>query len=279
MQNIMGRYAVMGNPIAHSLSPLIHKLFAAQTQQTINYETILVEPDQFAQAIKDFQAQNGKGLNITLPFKETAFALVDKASLRAKAAKAVNTITFNADGTSEGDNTDGVGLVRDLTENLSVTLQEKNILLLGAGGAVRGLLPLLLEQQPQRLVIANRTASRAQQLVEDFNPFTAPQVMSASGYDNLPSVSFDIVIHATAAGILNSEIKLPSNLSLSNSYCYDLTYSKTAELTSFLQVAKNQGCKHYADGLGMLVEQAAEAFYLWHGVRPRTAEVIKELRK
>jgi shikimate dehydrogenase len=279
IQKLTDRYAVMGNPIAQSLSPTIHKLFAEQTQQELIYEAILVEPSGFAEAVKDFQIHHGKGLNVTLPFKEAAFALVDTATERARLAKAVNTLILHENGLLEGDNTDGIGLVRDLTQNIGVSLRDKSILLLGAGGAARGVVPLLLAEQPHQLLIANRTENKAQALVADFQEVLSKQktIMQACSYENLPQSTFDVIIHATAAGTLGQTLDLPHPLMFDNCFCYDLAYSKTNDLTAFLQTVKNRGCTHYADGLGMLVEQAAESFYLWRGVRPHTREVIQRL--
>jgi len=267
------RYAVMGNPIGHSKSPQIHRMFAAQTGQSVSYEAILVEKGSFAQAVAAFGQTGGKGLNITVPFKQEAFQLADELSPRAQRAGAVNTLLFREDGTLYGDNTDGVGLVRDLTVNLRIALSGKSILMLGAGGAARGVLAPLLEQQPSRLVIANRTVDRAEQLVQLFSDIGQ---LEGCGFAALKGSVFDVVINATAAGLQGQVPNLPEGVITAGTCCYDMMYG--SEPTAFMRYAHGCGCQQAYDGLGMLVEQAAESFRLWRGVFPQTTPVIDALR-
>jgi len=268
------RYAVMGNPIKHSKSPLIHRLFAEQTGQDIVYGAILVNPDGFAEAVSDFIDTAGRGLNITVPFKQEAWQIADQLSDRAQRAGAVNTLSIGADGKLSGDNTDGIGLVRDLTRNLGLTLSGKQILVLGAGGAVRGILAPLLEQNPSRLLIANRTVERAQQLAAEFSDIGDLQ---GCGFDGLNGTRFDIIINATAAGLQGQVPDLPDEIIDPGSCCYDLMYA--SEPTDFVRHAMQRGVQASFDGLGMLVEQAAESFRIWRGIAPDTAPVIAALRQ
>ena len=270
----LDRYAVMGNPISHSKSPQIHRQFAAQTGEPIGYEALLVAKDGFAAAVDSFQAGGGKGLNITVPFKQEAWALVADRSSRAELAGAVNTIIFDASGHRRADNTDGVGLVRDLTRNHAIDLKAKRLLLLGAGGAVRGVLAPLLACQPASLVVANRTVARAEELVR---LFAAQGDLGACGFDELAAAApFDLVINGTAASLEGKVPPLPAGLLADGASCYDMMYSRDA--TAFQRWAGEHGAAQALDGLGMLVEQAAEAFYLWRGVRPETAPVMASLR-
>jgi shikimate dehydrogenase len=266
-------YAVMGNPIAHSKSPRIHRLFAEQTGQLIGYDALLVEKDNFPAAVIEFMATGGKGLNITVPFKQEAWQIADTLSERAQRAGAVNTLWWNESGSLQADNTDGIGLVRDLTCNLSITLQDKTILLLGAGGAARGVLAPLLNEQPAGVHIANRTVERATELADNFADLGMVQ---ASGFDAIDMRDFDIVINATAAGLEGQVPPLASGVIGNNSVCYDMIYG--SEPTVFMQYAVQQGCHLAVDGLGMLVEQAAESFRLWRGIAPDTKPVIEALR-
>ena len=267
-------YAVMGNPIAHSKSPRIHSLFAAQTGEAVHYTAIQVDPGGFAQAVGNFVASGGKGLNITVPFKQEAWQLVDSRSERAERAGAVNTIKIE-NGQLFGDNTDGIGLVNDLLRNNSIELQHKRILLMGAGGAARGVLAPLLEQVPTLLVIANRTESRARDLAEEFSDLGQVQ---GCGYDQtLARHQFDVVINATAASLQGELPPLPDDILAETACCYDMMYG--AQPTPFMQWAKQHHSTTILDGLGMLVEQAAESFTLWRGVRPETAAVIAALRQ
>ncbi|HJV95608.1 MAG TPA: shikimate dehydrogenase [Albitalea sp.] len=268
------RYAVMGNPVAHSKSPVIHKQFAHQFGHNIEYTALWVDTDGFAAAVEQFRAEGGKGFNITVPFKLEAFELADSLSDRAKLAGAVNTIRFEPDGKIFGDNTDGTGLVHDLTKNLGVHLRGKKILVLGAGGAVRGVLGPLLKQNPAVLVIANRTVSKAKELAKTFASFGK---IEAVGYDELVGKRFDVVINGTSASLKGEVPPLPVNLFANNAVAYDMMYGDKP--TPFLEWAMLHGAETAADGLGMLVEQAAESYLLWRGVRPETKHVIAGLRK
>jgi shikimate dehydrogenase len=261
------RYAVFGHPIAHSKSPQIHAAFARQTGQDLTYEAILAPLDGFADSVAQFISAGGRGANVTVPFKEEAFRLANRLSPRAQRAGAVNTLSFDADGIL-GDNTDGAGLVADLTRNLHCMLAGKRILLLGAGGAARGVIEPLLEQKPSALVMANRTVSRAQELAELFG-----HGVSACSFDAVDT-PFDLVINATAASLAGERPPLSPCVFTPDTLAYDLMYGRD---TPFLAFARTHGAAT-ADGLGMLVEQAAEAFYLWRGVRPDTAPVIAALR-
>lgn len=265
------QYAVMGNPIAHSKSPFIHSQFAQQTSQDIEYGALLVAKDGFSEAVEKFK-QQGKGLNITVPFKEEAWLLVDKRSDIAEKSGAVNTITINSDGTLLGDNTDGIGIVRDLQQNHKVQLQNKRILILGAGGAVRGVLGPILNEKPAQIVIANRTVSKAQDLV---NLFGSQGNMQAAGFGELDQ-AFDIIINGTAAS-LSGEMPPVAGVCANGAVCYDMMYAK--EDTIFMRWAREHKASTVIDGLGMLVEQAAESFYIWRGVRPKTDLVIEAVRK
>ncbi len=266
------QYAVMGNPIAHSKSPRIHTLFAEQTHQRLEYTAIQVDMGGFAQAVGNFAASGGKGLNITVPFKQEAWELVTERTDRAERAGAVNTIQFEGERLI-GDNTDGVGLVNDLTVNHQIVLKGKRILLMGAGGAARGVLAPLLLQQPEMLLIANRTVDKAVELVTAFADMGN---IKGSGYDDLEGQQFDVVINATAASLQGQLPPLPDSILAENACCYDMMYG--AEPTPFMQWASAHGAIKIMDGLGMLVEQAAEAFYIWRGVRPDSQIVINTLR-
>ena len=261
------RYAVFGHPIAHSKSPQIHAAFARQTGQDMTYEAILAPLDGFADSVAQFVAAGGRGANVTVPFKEEAFRLANSLSPRAQRAGAVNTLSFKGSDIV-GDNTDGAGLVADLTRNLNCALGGKRILLLGAGGAARGVIEPLLEQRPAALVIANRTVSRAQELVELFG-----QGVTACSFE-AANTPFDVVINATAASLAGELPPLSPSLFTSDTLAYDMMYGRD---TPFLNFARSRGAST-ADGLGMLVEQAAEAFYVWRGIRPDTAPVIVALR-
>jgi len=266
-------YAVMGNPISHSKSPSIHTIFAEQTQQSILYTAIHVDLGGFKQAVGNFAATGGKGLNITVPFKREAWELVSERSERAQRAGAINTIKIEGDKLF-GDNTDGVGLVNDLTKNHAVALKDKNILLMGAGGAARGVLVPLLEQNPGSLFVANRTPDKAKDLADDFSD--AGNV-KGGGYEALADLKFDVVINATAASLQGDLPPLPDTLLNDNATCYDMMYG--AEPTPFMQWATSHKAGKVLDGLGMLVEQAAESFFIWRGVKPETKVVIVKLRK
>ncbi len=266
-------YAVMGNPISHSKSPSIHSLFAEQTQQSLLYTAIHVDVGGFDQAVGNFAASGGKGLNITVPFKQEAWDLVTQRSERAERAGAVNTIKI--DGSQlYGDNTDGVGLVNDLTINNDIELKDKSILLMGAGGAARGVLIPLLKQNPSLLFIANRTPDRAKDLASDFSDAGN---ISGGGYDAIKDMKFDVVINATAASLQGELPPLPDTLLNEGASCYDMMYG--AKPTTFMDWATKHQAAKVMDGLGMLVEQAAESFFLWRNVKPETKTVIEKLRK
>jgi len=272
------RYAVFGNPIGHSKSPRIHALFAAQTGQDISYQAILADKDGFVAAVEAFIAA-GKGLargaNVTVPFKAEAFRLATRRTARADAAGAVNTLSFDA-GAIIGDNTDGAGLVRDLKNNLGCDPAGRRILLLGAGGAARGvILPLLLEN-PAELLIANRTEETAARLALEFArlPGCAVTVKpDGTGFPGLAGKTFDLVINATSAGLSNAVLPLPTSVFAPHCVAYEMVYGRE---TPFMAQARAAGAR-VADGLGMLVEQAAEAFFIWRGVRPHTAPVLAAL--
>ncbi len=265
------RYAVMGNPISHSKSPRIHALFARQTQQQLEYSAIQVDSGGFTQAVGNFVASGGKGLNITVPFKQEAYALVASRSPRAERAGAVNTIKIE-NKKLFGDTTDGVGLVTDLLHNHGINLREARILLMGAGGAARGVIEALMQQAPAYLLIANRTPDKA---VELASVFADLGTLHGSGYEQLAEQQFDVVINATAASLQGEMPDLPDDVLADGACCYDMMYGK---VTQFMHWSQFHGAAKVLDGLGMLVEQAAESFYLWRGVRPNTAPVIEELR-
>lgn len=270
-------YAVMGNPIAHSKSPLIHAAFAKQTHQILQYDAILVDTQEgeFAKAVQHFQKAGGKGLNITVPFKQIAWTLAEQKTDRAECAGAVNTLLFDKQGRCIGENTDGIGLVYDLTQNHGCQIDGQRILILGAGGAVRGLLrPLLELTNPVKCVIANRTVSKAENLARLFSNYGK---ITASSYQALQGQSYDLIINGTSASLQGQSLPLPEGLVADDGWCYDMMYANTA--TVFMQWAQQQGATHILDGLGMLVEQAAESFYLWRGVKPDTAPVIQQIRE
>ncbi|MDK4685300.1 shikimate dehydrogenase [Kingella negevensis] len=264
-------YTVFGNPIAHSKSPKIHQLFAAQEHATIEYTRTLVDdnPQAFQAAVQQFFAQNGGGANVTLPFKQHAYALAQHHSPRAQAAGAVNTLISQADGTLLGDNTDGLGLVQDLTQNLQFSLKDKRILLLGAGGAARGVILPLLECQPAQFIIANRSPEKAQALATQFH-------IQAQTFAEL-SGCFDLIINATSGSVSGSVPEVPPQIFSGCQLAYDMFYS--AQPTAFMQFAALNGAAHTSDGLGMLVGQAAASYQLWRNFAPQTAPVIAALRK
>lgn len=268
------RYAVVGNPISHSKSPLIHHLFAQQTGEDLQYEALLAPLDAFTATVHTFRAQGGKGMNVTVPFKFEAFALATQLTARAKAAGAVNTLSFQADGKIVGDNTDGAGLVRDITTHLGLDLRGKRVLLLGAGGAAAGvILPLLTAGAI--ITLANRTVDKAQQLAATFNQIESPYpALVACGYEALPQQAFDCVINATSSGLSDQLPPIPATVFSTHTLAYEMMYGRE---TPFMAFARQHGAQ-VADGLGMLVEQAAESFFLWRGTRPDTTAVRKILR-
>ncbi len=281
------RYVVIGNPIAHSKSPQIHAAFASQTGEAVAYERLLAPLDGFEASVREFIAAGGRGANVTVPFKLEAFALADRLSERATAAGAVNTLRFDREGgrvSIVGDNTDGVGLVRDIVANAGVAVSGARVLLLGAGGAARGVILPLLAESPSQLVIANRTLARAEALVAQFaaagsssasSSASAPALqLSAARFEDLAG-SFDIVINATSASLSSELPPVPPSVFAAGGFAYDMMYG--SQPTVFMQMAAQAGAR-VRDGLGMLVEQAAESFHVWRGVRPDTMPVYRELR-
>jgi len=266
-------YAVIGNPISHSKSPKIHSYFAEQTGQDMRYEARLAPLDGFVQSVKDFQKAGGRGLNVTVPFKLEAYALADGLSPRAQRAGAVNTLLFKPDGSIEGDNTDGVGLVRDLHDH-GVILKEVNILILGAGGAVRGVLAPLLAEHPASLSLANRTADKALQLAQDFADLS-PNIQGC-GYDKLYGRHFDIIINGTSASLSGELPPLSNDLLKPGGVTYDMAYGN--EPPPFQRWGEAHGAAKALNGFGMLLEQAAESFYLWRSIRPDTQELRITMR-
>lgn len=266
----MDRYAVIGSPIGHSLSPRIHTLFAEQTGQTLEYTAIEVTPEDFFTAVNDLVEQGYKGLNVTVPLKTLAWDMADRCNPAADRAKAVNTLRFE-DDLRYGDNTDGPGLLHDLTVNHRLSLRGRHILVLGAGGAVRGVLMPLLKGKPATLTVANRTVSKAGDLAREFADLGEVQ---ARGYDGL-SGRYDLIINGTSAGLGGQLVPLPDGLLADGGAVYDMMYG--AQPTAFVEWGRRQGAALSLDGLGMLVEQAAESFHLWRGVRPQTPPVIARL--
>jgi shikimate dehydrogenase len=269
----MDRYAVFGFPIGHSKSPLIHQQFAEQTNQELSYSAIEVKPEVFDETLASFFKEGGKGLNCTVPLKELAYAKVDELTERAKFSGAVNTIKRMDDGSLLGDNTDGVGLLSDLCENLGLELANKRILVLGAGGASRGILGPLLNAKPAELYLANRTVSKAQAMESLFAPLGK---IAASSYEDLAGKQFDLIINATSASLTGELPPLAAGLLAPKGICYDLAYSQ--EPTAFVKWGKQHGASLSVDGLGMLAEQAAHAFNLWREVMPETSVVRDKLR-
>ena len=263
------RYAVFGHPIGHSKSPRIHTLFAQQTDQSIDYQAQDVPPESFTAAVEHFFASGGKGLNCTVPLKEPAFQLATQKSARARYAGAINTLWLDANNVLSGDNTDGAGLLRDLTTNLQLDLRDKRLLILGAGGASRGILLPLLQQNPSSLIIANRTIEKAHTLAKHFADFGTVETCS---FDALAGQHFDLILNATSASLSGDLPPLPAGLLADGGGCYDLAYGM--QPTAFVRWGLANGAAFSKDGLGMLVEQAAEAFHIWRGVRPYTRPVI-----
>lgn len=266
----LDKYAVFGFPIHHSKSPKIHQLFAEQTNQQLEYTAQEVSAERFNEAVTEFFTQGGKGLNCTVPLKELAFQFATQKTERALSAKAVNTLIKRADGLIVGDNTDGVGLVRDLIKNHHIKLTGQRILILGAGGATRGILNPLLNEKPDSLVVANRTTEKAWQLAIEFN-----HSFTGCGLDDLHEQPFDLILNATSASLQNDLPAISEHLLAKNGVCYDLAYGN--EPTAFVRWGQAQNARKSLDGLGMLVEQAAEAFFLWRGVYPKTQAVIELL--
>ena len=268
----MDRYAVFGHPIGHSRSPDIHARFAAQTRQAMEYRAIDVPAEQFENTLKAFIDEGGRGLNCTVPLKEIAFRATHILTDRARRSGAVNTLKILENGQLWGDNTDGVGLYRDLTRNLELKLRGKRILILGAGGATRGIVEPLLLEHPDSLCIANRTVERAEKIADDFSAFGD---LRAVGFDELAGSSFDLILNGTSASLSGALPPLPWGLLAEGGSCYDLAYGK--EPTPFVLWGREQHAIISADGIGMLVEQAAEAFLIWRGIFPETVSVIEDL--
>lgn len=275
----MSKYAVLGNPVSHSKSPLIHSMFAQQTDQTMSYLAIPLEENEFEGFVRNFFAQGGGGLNVTVPFKGNAFALAASCSPRAELAQAVNTLFLDDNGNICGDNTDGVGLVTDLKLNNKVAISGQRVLILGAGGAVRGIMAALVYEQASAITIVNRNVSKAELLVEEMQSMAPIEAMSYSKLQEAASNgrSYDLIINGTSSSLQGEMPTLDAKLIGPGCCCYDLMYSATD--TPFVKWGKQEGAKISIDGLGMLIEQAAEAFALWRGVRPNTASVMAHLRE
>ncbi len=271
------RYAVIGHPVEHSLSPQIHHLFAEQTGEHIHYEKILAPLDEFEQTVADFITSGGKGFNITTPFKQQAWSLSQQRSDIAELTKSVNTMSIVGENNIlSGDSTDGSGLIRDLTQNHQYTVHNKKILLLGAGGAAFAAAGSLLAEKPQLFVVANRTETKAHDLADWFKSAGSIQACSMDPDNAILNQHFDLVINATTASLQNSSLALPASIITSATVCYDMMYGKKEY--PFLNWAKEMGAQQCHDGLGMLVEQAADAFYIWRQVRPETNRVITQIR-
>ena len=270
----MDRYAVLGNPVTHSLSPRIHQMFAEQTGESFSYVALEVPTGEFDSCVKALHEEGYAGMNVTLPFKQEAWALSETRSKRAELAGAVNTLIRTKTG-YKGDNTDGAGLLNDLTRNLGVSLEGSDILVLGAGGAVRGVLLPLLEANPASLHIANRTASRAEALAADF---AALALVTGSGLEGPFDKPYDIIINGTAASLQGEVPPLPDDILKADGVCYDMMYARDGD-TAFVRWGQERNARISSDGLGMLVEQAAESFYLWRDIHPGTRGALKALRK
>lgn len=265
-------YGVIGHPVAHSRSPQIHRIFASHTGQRMDYVLVDAEPGEFAEAVQAFRDRGGKGLNVTVPFKERAFAIAARVAERARIAGAVNTLTW-IDDDLLGDNTDGAGLIRDLQTNLGMVLEGAHILLAGAGGAARGVIGPLLDSGARSVVVANRTPERAAALVDCFG---SPSRLSSIPFAGITG-PFDLIVNATSASLHGQAPAIPRQAVSAATFCYDMMYASGP--TAFLQWARSRGAGGTADGLGMLVEQAAESFMLWRGIRPETDSVLDEVRR
>ncbi len=271
---VIDRYALVGHPVSHSHSPTIHRLFARQTAQQMTYELIDATAEEFEVAVRGFKAAGGKGLNITVPHKERALRIASDATPAAEQAGAANTLDF-AGGSIIAHNTDGIGLIRDLTVNLGIELAGKDILILGAGGAVRGILGPLYAAKIGRLIVANRTLSRASQLQQEMAEHAVFDVCGFDELDEIPPT--DIVINATSAGVKGEAAPFAKSIFTAETFCYDLSYS--VKDTPFVLLARASGAGDSAQGWGMLVEQAAESFAIWRGVRPDTAPILQKLQR
>ena len=275
------RYTLFGNPVEHSLSPKIHTLFAEQVQRRITYTTSLATEDEFASSLSEFQKSGAQGCNVTLPFKQLALEHCDKLNEAAEIAGSVNTIKFAADGSRHGFNTDGSGFINDIKKSHGVDLTAKKVLLIGAGGAARGIVNPLLQANISSLVIANRTLAKAEALVDRFSQH---QNLSACDLESLAankpdSESFDLVINSTSAKHSDSSLSLSASVLAADAVAYDMSYSEDSSgLTPFVEWARKQGCERAYDGIGMLLEQAADAFFIWEDVRPKTRMIMLKLR-
>ena len=269
----MDKYLVLGNPIDHSLSPSIHRMFAQQTKIEITYDKKLVAINQFDREIDSLVEKGFRGFNVTVPFKEDAFAKVNLANDCASAAQAVNTIKVTGDSDLYGFNTDGVGLIRDLVDRMGLTLSGSRILVIGAGGAAKGVVAALLGHGPDSIVIANRTMEKAKKLVTQFKEINQGAVIKCLELDKLDD-GFDLIINSTSIGLVG-EFNLVDDHVVKKKFCYDLAYGASARFASW---ARNAGALKVADGLGMLVEQAAESFFIWRGLRPETQQVLDTIR-
>jgi shikimate dehydrogenase len=272
MNAALDRYGVFGYPVGHSLSPFIHGMFARETGQAMSYRLYDVPPEEFAARVQEFFEDGGRGLNITLPHKIAAVEVSHELTERAAHAAAVNTLMLESDRIL-GDNTDGAGLVRDLCDNLRVVITNRRLLVLGAGGATRGILAPLLGLEPAAVVIANRTPERAEALAAAFADLGAT---SGVGFAYLGDEPFDLIINATSASLSGELPPIPSGAVSADTVCYELAYGRSA--TAFVRWAQRAGCARALQGLGMLVEQAAESFCLWRGMRPDTAQVLSILK-
>lgn len=269
-------YAVIGNPVEHSKSPLIHQAFARQTAQDLDYGRVLAPLDGFAATVLALRQQGYKGVNVTVPFKLEAYRLAQRLTERAQDAGAVNTLMLNGMEII-GDNTDGIGLVRDIRHNLGCNIEGKRVLLIGAGGAAEGVLHPLLQQQPALLIVTNRSLDKALRMVRNVEERGEFRYVSVNAYafEQLQGHAFDIVVNATSAGLSDAELPLPPGIFAAGAMAYDMMYGR---VTPFMRYAHHNGASMVADGLGMLVEQAAEAFFLWRQVRPDTAPVLAQLK-
>jgi len=266
------QYGVFGHPVGHSLSPFIHGMFARETGQEMSYRSYDVVPEEFAARVREFFEKGGRGLNITLPHKIAAAEVAHELTERAAHAAAVNTLALQEEGIL-GDNTDGAGLVRDLCDNLGIVITNRQLLILGAGGATRGILAPLLELEPAAVVIANRTAERAEALAAAFTDLGATRGV---GFADVGDAPFDLIINATSASLTGDIPPIPPSALSPDTVCYDLAYGRSA--TAFVKWAEGAGCARAVQGLGMLVEQAAESFHLWRGIRPDTTHVLSLLK-
>ncbi len=272
MSGPIDQYGVVGHPVAHSLSPFIHAMFARQTGQAMSYRLFDFAPEVLEERLTGFFAQGGRGLNITLPYKVAAVARASELTKRAQHAGAVNTLMMRKDGTLLGDNTDGVGLMQDLCVNQRVVVTRRRVLIIGAGGAARGVLAPLLGMEPELVVIANRTADRAKALAAAFSPLGNVQGV---GYRYIAGGAFDLIINATSASLTGEIPDVPVAVLGPDTFCYDMAYGKGD--TPFVRWCLGLGCRAAVSGWGMLVEQAAESFRLWRGVRPLTGPVLAAL--